>query len=536
MAGLEPLAHTIFHEKQQPGSMLCAQHALNNLLQGSYFSAPDLAAIAHDLDELEASYDESNTGKSTNMDDTGFFSVQVLENALAVWGLRLVRWRSEEMREAQDEPHTQLAFILNLELHWFALRRFGPLIPADNGHWFNLNSFLPQPEWVSRTYLGLVLQQAEQEGYSVFVVTRVDPSSDAALARTDADEVAATLPQPTSASTRRLDTSRIAQQAGAAGGSGSGGTRPQAVEGAEDEDLMLQAALQASLMGEAGHEIPQWLRDHAATSFIPQAPVRPPQQSLAAGNFGNTFDRELEDPEDADDPIAASIARNRALMERMRAEQEMAFRGALDDDIMQHVQRVQHAAGIQPAPPPPLEEALSPRRRRTAGDDDEEAELRRAIAASRAAEEALAAADRPNRYAGLRGDGDEDEDDDAMDEDEQQMFAQAEAQRLTRQEQQPQGAPVPALRQAEQHVVYDDDDAELQAALRASLEGLPSDFMEPPSPVPARTVPTTSHTSAPPPVRVAPEHAPVADEPASPPAQELSPEELRKKRLARFGQ
>jgi len=38
------------------------------------------------------------------MDDTGFFSVQVLEKALDVWGLRLVRWRSEEMRHLQDEP------------------------------------------------------------------------------------------------------------------------------------------------------------------------------------------------------------------------------------------------------------------------------------------------------------------------------------------------------------------------------------------------------------------------------------------------
>lgn len=34
----------IYHEKQE-GS-LCAQHALNNLLQGDYFSAVDLATIA----------------------------------------------------------------------------------------------------------------------------------------------------------------------------------------------------------------------------------------------------------------------------------------------------------------------------------------------------------------------------------------------------------------------------------------------------------------------------------------------------------
>ena len=33
MAGLEDLVPHLYHEKQQAGSMLCAQHALNNLLR-----------------------------------------------------------------------------------------------------------------------------------------------------------------------------------------------------------------------------------------------------------------------------------------------------------------------------------------------------------------------------------------------------------------------------------------------------------------------------------------------------------------------
>ena len=37
---------------QQEGS-LCAQHCLNNLLQGQYFSPVDLAEIAQQLDESE---------------------------------------------------------------------------------------------------------------------------------------------------------------------------------------------------------------------------------------------------------------------------------------------------------------------------------------------------------------------------------------------------------------------------------------------------------------------------------------------------
>jgi len=105
MAGLEALTPLIYHETQQPGSMLCAQHALNSLLQGNYFTAPDLSELAGHLDQLEQSYNEDIRGQaSANMDDTGFFSVQVLENALHVWGLSLVRWRSEAMQPYQDRP------------------------------------------------------------------------------------------------------------------------------------------------------------------------------------------------------------------------------------------------------------------------------------------------------------------------------------------------------------------------------------------------------------------------------------------------
>ena len=41
MAGLQALSSLIYHEKQQPGSMLCAQHALNSLLRGlNHFQLP----------------------------------------------------------------------------------------------------------------------------------------------------------------------------------------------------------------------------------------------------------------------------------------------------------------------------------------------------------------------------------------------------------------------------------------------------------------------------------------------------------------
>lgn len=60
--------------------MLCAQHALNMLLQGAYFTAVELAEIALQLDEQERSVltgAERANFRSQNMDDSGYFSVQV---------------------------------------------------------------------------------------------------------------------------------------------------------------------------------------------------------------------------------------------------------------------------------------------------------------------------------------------------------------------------------------------------------------------------------------------------------------------------
>uniref|UniRef100_A0AAR2KBA5 ubiquitinyl hydrolase 1 n=1 Tax=Pygocentrus nattereri TaxID=42514 RepID=A0AAR2KBA5_PYGNA len=102
---------------------LCAQHCLNNLLQGEYFTPVDLSSIAQQLDEeerirmaeggvLSEEYRTFLQQPSGNMDDSGFFSIQ----------------------------------------------------------WFNLNSLLTGPELISDTYLALFLAQLQQEGYSIFVI------------------------------------------------------------------------------------------------------------------------------------------------------------------------------------------------------------------------------------------------------------------------------------------------------------------------------------------------------------------------------
>nr|XP_037852137.1 ataxin-3-like protein [Chlorocebus sabaeus] len=162
----------IFHEKQE--GFLCAQHCLNNLLQGEYFSPVELASIAHQLDEEERmrmaeggvtseDYRAFLQQPSENMDDSGFFSIQVICNALKFWGLEVIHFNNPEYQKLGIDPINERSFICNYKQHWFTIRKFGK-------HWFNLNSLLAGPELISDTGLANFLTQLQQEAYSVFVV------------------------------------------------------------------------------------------------------------------------------------------------------------------------------------------------------------------------------------------------------------------------------------------------------------------------------------------------------------------------------
>ncbi|CAL1707206.1 unnamed protein product [Somion occarium] len=524
--------------------MLCAQHALNSLLQGNYFSAPDLSEIARSLDAMEEGVrDESTADSSTNMDDTGFFSVQVLEKALQVWGLTLVRWRSEEMKPYQDHPHTQMAFILNCSQHWYTLRRFGRVLPdpaADpgEGQWFNLNSSLPEPEWVSKLYLGMVLHQAEAEGYSVFAVIQIDPSAPLALPRTEADELAMSIPDSATGPFSGPSASTVPGM--------------EAFEGLEDEDMELQAALQASLMG--GDDIPYPLssRFTQPSSLTPPPPPIPQPQPAPSRSFSipirsstsesssrvrtpirrprygfNIFgepDEELDEDDDDDivmppppapvsipiqerapepmDAIEASRRRNQALMEAFTRQQQHAMRETYEEE------QARIDAGL-------------PARRRTRQEEEDE-ELRRAIEESRALHAAQSKT--------VDDEGEDMDDGDYVP-----------SPRRT--------PPAPAAAATYQtHRVYDDDDAELQAALKASLETVPEGFRIPSTPPPPQPRPPSlapaATLSAPPAATTKVESAAEADTETESEAdtssiaeaeEVLDVDEMRRRRLARFG-
>ncbi|KAH0827881.1 Josephin-domain-containing protein [Lanmaoa asiatica] len=549
MAGLEGLQSLIYHEAQQYGSMLCAQHALNSLLrtwivalsvyqicspssystEGNYvsnvpgyffitsltlsvqFTAPDLSELANHLDHLEQSYNEGIRGQaSANMDDTGtfldlynwdssyyfpgFFSVQVLEDALHVWGLSLVRWRSEVMKPYHNRPHTQLAFVLNQNQHWYTLRRFGN--SEENGHWFNLDSAKSSPQWVSKTYLGMFLQQAEQDGYSIFVVVPIDPSTARPLPRTDADDVASTLPESSSAPSSE---SRV----------------PSSEPGLEDEDMDLQAALQASLasaeQGSSTSSSGAFNRlENYPSPVIPSSrtfPGFPPEfassvQEGASGGRPNIPPNQDRYGNADVDPVSASMERNRIIMERMRQEQEAALQEQYEEEIAQFGQAQDRHS----------------RQRREVGVEAEDELFRRAMEESLAEHHAQTGDDAEVTEL---GDG---EDYDAL-------------------------APRPNTHTMDR--VYDDDDAELQAALKASLETLPPGFTLPPNaqpPPPQRLTnePLGAETSASRPVEESEAEIEtetetetdaegMSGETAQAAREEVNIEEMRRRRLARFG-
>ncbi|VDP88028.1 unnamed protein product [Echinostoma caproni] len=162
----------IFHEKQE-GS-LCAQHCLNALLQGPFFTAVDLAELARQLDEAEQRHLTNGPHKSQNMDETGYFSIQVITKALSIWSLELVPLlrQSPEAENARKNPKAQNAFICNFRDHWFTIRRLGQ-------QWFDLNSVMSKPKLISDTYLEIYLAQLQKEGHSLFFVTGRLPDCEA---------------------------------------------------------------------------------------------------------------------------------------------------------------------------------------------------------------------------------------------------------------------------------------------------------------------------------------------------------------------
>jgi Ataxin-3 len=156
----------VYHEKQV--ASLCGQHCLNNLLQGPYFTFPDLGAIAKELDDKERSLrsSESKPFESCNVDDSGNFSYTTMSEAVRrSHNLALPRVRMGS--DVLQNPQACGGFVCNLNSHWFSIR---PIQKGNRRCWFNLDSVKDRPELVSDFYLSAYIGQLQATGYSVFQV------------------------------------------------------------------------------------------------------------------------------------------------------------------------------------------------------------------------------------------------------------------------------------------------------------------------------------------------------------------------------
>ena len=60
---------------------------------------------------------------SGNVDESGNYSIQVLGEALKVFGLSVASITAPEMKDALASPQREQAFICNQSSHWLALRK-----------------------------------------------------------------------------------------------------------------------------------------------------------------------------------------------------------------------------------------------------------------------------------------------------------------------------------------------------------------------------------------------------------------------------
>ena len=254
------MERVIYHEKQS--AALCGEHALNNLLQGPYFSSEVLADIAREFDQRERELmlqEGSMTSDalrflaegSGNVDDGGNFSIQVLNEAVrGSHGVHLESVDRADMRHIMQNPTEEQGFVCNHSSHWLTLRR---LATGDRGvlQWFNLNSTLPRPQPVSDFFLSAFLAQLTAEGYSIFVArgTLPTPMQDTSLGRPDAWHRMSDGAEPRTAQAAAGDPWSDAGAGFRLGGEAAAGEAAPAM-GGEDDDL--QRAIAASMAGGSG--------------------------------------------------------------------------------------------------------------------------------------------------------------------------------------------------------------------------------------------------------------------------------------------
>lgn len=242
-----------------------------------------------------------------------------------MWPIRLVRSTTlPEGRAALASPTTQLAFVCNLAQHWLTVRRFAHPTDATTSFWFNLNSLLPKPQYLSDFYLDTFLNSLSArvrrsrvfrrfrcslggggvQGYDIFVVFGQLPPVRAGTLDGDNGEwfavtltpnvvvhdtpasraAAAAAASTSSATTTTTTTSSITTTRSGRTSTKRRSPPPSAVDSDSDDDAAGNAAL-----------------EQAIASSLASA-------SLAAGDIGHATATAAADDDDDDAQLKAALA------------------------------------------------------------------------------------------------------------------------------------------------------------------------------------------------------------------------------------
>jgi hypothetical protein len=133
------------------------------------FDAGTLASIAQDLSRREFALlgRAASNGASAHVDESGNFSIETLSTALSNALSLQLDADPAKVATALKAPTSFDAYVLNLDHHWFAIRKI-------HGEFWDLNSLHKAPERISEFMLSAFLAQMQAQGYSIFVVS---PSS-----------------------------------------------------------------------------------------------------------------------------------------------------------------------------------------------------------------------------------------------------------------------------------------------------------------------------------------------------------------------
>ena len=117
---------SIYWERQDSDSALCAVHAVNNLLQRPATNSADMHATAAQLDDEERAllHHREQSREEGNARPSGDFTIQVVQRVLGMqqegWDLTDSRNPSVWERIAH-EPHKEIGYLINPGGHWRAL-------------------------------------------------------------------------------------------------------------------------------------------------------------------------------------------------------------------------------------------------------------------------------------------------------------------------------------------------------------------------------------------------------------------------------